>query len=32
MENLLTTLREYEPRRLIVLFGAGGEPAQGAAV
>ena len=24
MENLLTTLREYEPRRLIVLFGAGG--------
>ena len=24
MENLLTTLREYQPRRLIVLFGAGG--------
>ena len=24
MESLLTTLREYEPRRLICLFGAGG--------
>lgn len=24
MENLLTTLREYEPKRLICLFGAGG--------
>ncbi len=24
MENILTTLREYDPKRLIVLFGAGG--------
>lgn len=24
MENLLTTLREYEPKRLVCLFGAGG--------
>ena len=24
MENILTTLREYEPKRLICLFGAGG--------
>ena len=24
MENILTTLREYHPRRLITLFGAGG--------
>lgn len=27
MENLLVTLREYEPKRLICMFGAGGEPA-----
>ena len=24
MENILTTLREYQPKRLITLFGAGG--------
>lgn len=28
MENILTTLREYQPRRLICMFGAGGNRAK----
>ena len=28
MESLLTTLREYEPKRLIVVFGCGGNRAK----